>query len=388
MSQKVETGIDILEKEGFKPFNRGRIGLIVNPSSVNRNLERTIDILSNNRVKVTALFGPEHGIKGESQDQEKCEGFRDEKTGIPVYSIYGEQISPNEEMLKDVDTIVFDIQDVGARYYTFIWTMKLAMEKAAGHRKKFVVLDRPNPINGVDIEGPVLEENYESFVGLLPIPVRHGMTVGELALLFNEEFSIGVELEVVKMEGWGRSLWFDETGLFWVPPSPNMPTLDTAILYPGMCLLEGTNISEGRGTTKPFEFFGAPWIKTELVLKELKGIEGSRLRPICFKPLWSKYNGKICAGFQLHITDRKKFRSVKTALDIIYTVKKTHPQDFEWRKPPYEFEKDKLPFDILIGNSLVREMIEEGSFSENVEKTCSEGVEEFIRIREKYLLYE
>jgi uncharacterized protein YbbC (DUF1343 family) len=388
MSSIVKTGFDILERKGFSHFRKEKVGLIVNPSSVNRHLDGTHTVFLKNNINITVLFGPEHGIKGESQDQEKCEGFRDEKTGIPVYTLYGEQISPNEEMLKDVDTIVFDIQDVGARYYTFIWTMKLSMEKAARYRKKFIVLDRPNPINGVDIEGPMLEENYESFVGLLPIPVRHGMTVGELALLFNEEFNIGVELEVIKMEGWGRSLWFDETGVFWVPPSPNMPTLDTAILYPGMCLLEGTNISEGRGTTKPFEFFGAPWIKTERVLKELKGIKGCKLRAIYFKPLWSKYKGKICAGFQLHITDRKKFRPVRTALDIIYTVKKTHPQDFEWRKPPYEFEKDKLPFDILIGNSKVREMIEEGSFLENVEKTCSEGVEGFIRIREKYLLYE
>ena len=384
---KTKTGIDVLEEKGFNYFRNERVGVIINPSSVNRNLECASRIFLKNNIKVTSLFSPEHGVKGELQDQEKCLSFKDEKTSIPVYSLYGKHLAPDKGMLKDMDTIIFDIQDVGARFYTFIWTMELAMEKAGQYNKRFVVLDRPNPINGLDIEGPLLEEDYESFVGLFPIPVRHGMTVGELALMFKKELSIGVELEVIKMEGWERALWFDETGLNWVLPSPNMPTPDTATVYPGMCLLEGTNISEGRGTTKPFEFFGAPWLDSKLVLDEIKVLSGCKLRPLYFKPLWSKYKGETCEGFQLHITDRKKFKPVITALEIIHTVRKTHPQDFKWRKPPYEFEEKKFPFDILVGNPTTRKMIEENYSIEDIEEACNEGLEEFKKTREKYLLY-
>jgi len=308
MLPNVKTGIDVLEEEGFDRFKKQRVGLIINPSSVDRNLEPTLEVFLRNGVKVTAVFGPEHGIRGEFQDQEKCTGFEDEKKHIFIYNLYGKHLAPTEEMLKSVDTLVFDIQDIGARYYTFIWTMGLAMEKAAQYNKRFVVLDRPNPINGVDIEGPLLDKGYESFVGLHPIPIRHGMTTGELALLFKDEFGICVGLDIVKMRGWSRKLWFDETALPWVSPSPNMPTLDTAIVYPGMCLLEGANISEGRGTTKPFEYFGAPWLNQELVLKELGKLAGCKLRTLYFRPLFGKYTGETCKGFQLHITDRDKSR--------------------------------------------------------------------------------
>ena len=312
----------------------------------------------------------------------------DKKTDIQIFSLYGNRLSPDEEMLENVDSLVFDIQDVGARYYTFIWTMALAMERATEYNKRFVVLDRSNPINGTDIEGPLLDESFRSFVGLFPIPVRHGITAGELALMFNGKFAINVELDIIKMQGWERRLWFDETGLPWVPPSPNMPTLDTATVYPGMCLLEGTNISEGRGTTKPFEYFGAPWLKSEIVLDELSDLDGCRLRPLYFKPLWSKYKGKVCAGFQLHITDRTVFQPLRTALAIILAIRKTHPEDFEWRKPPYEFEEDKLPFDILIGNSKIRQMIENKDSIPNIGEFCNEGLGKFEETRKKYLLYD
>jgi len=388
MSVNVKTGIDVLEKEGFARFKNQRVGLIINPSSVNRNLENTLNIFQKNKINVTTLFSPEHGVKGELQDQEECKSFIDKKTRIPVYSLYGKQLAPDKKMLEDVDTLVFDIQDIGARYYTYIWTMALSMGKAEQYHKRFIVLDRPNPINGLNIEGPILGKDYESFVGLFPIPIRHGMTIGELACMFNEEFNIDVELEVIKMEGWKRILWFDETSLPWVPPSPNMPTLDAATLYPGMCLLEGTNLSEGRGTMKPFEFFGAPWLKSRLVLKKFKNLGDCRFRSLYFKPLWSKYKGETCAGFQLHITNRKRFKPVRTALEIIYAVRKTHPQDFEWRKPPYEFEEEKLPFDILIGNSIIRRMIEDECSIEEIETVCNEGIEEFKEIRKRYLLYE
>lgn len=388
MSTKVKTGIDVLQEEGFSRFAKKRLGLIINPSSVNRNLENILVVFLKNNVKVTTLFGPEHGILGELQDQEKYVVSKNNKIGLPIYSLYGNQLAPTQKMLKNVDILVFDIQDVGARYYTFIWTMVLAMKKIAQYEKKFVVLDRPNPINGFTIEGPILKKGYESFVGLYPIPVRHGMTAGELALMLNKEFNINAELEIVTMKGWKRKQWFDMTGLIWVPPSPNMPTLNTATVYPGMCLLEGTNISEGRGTTKPFEYFGAPWLEQELVLNELQQLPGCKLRPIYFKPLWNKYSGEICKGFQLHITDRDRFKPVITALEIILVIKKIHPDKFMWKKPPYEFEEKFLPFDILIGNPDIRKLIDDQASIKDIEKIYNSGLDIFKKTREKYLQYD
>ena len=388
MFANVKTGIDVLERKGFSLFNKQRVGLIINPSSVNRNLESTLEVFLRNGVNVTALFAPEHGLRGALQDQEKFMSFKDDKNGIPAYSLYGKHLAPTQDMLENVDVLVFDIQDIGARYYTFIWTMGLAMEKATQYDKRFVVLDRPNPINGIDIEGPLLCKGYESFVGLYPIPIRHGMTTGELALLFKDEFGICVGLDIVKMRGWSRKLWFDETGLRWVSPSPNMVTLDTATVYPGMCLLEGTNISEGRGTTKPFEYFGAPWLNQELVLKKLGKLAGCKLRTLYFRPLFGKYTGETCKGFQLHITDRDKFKPVITALQIILSIKKAHPDEFRWNKPPYEFEAEKSPFDILIGNSDIRKMIDDEASIKDIKKVCNREYAAFLKTREKYLQYD
>jgi uncharacterized protein YbbC (DUF1343 family) len=384
---KVETGIDVLEREGLDLSKYEKIGLVINPSSVNAKLENTLSVFLRKGMKIVALFGPEHGIRGEAQDQEECMGFMDEKCGAPIYSLYGKHLAPHRGMLKDVTALIFDIQCIGTRYYTFKWTLFLLMQKAAQHNKKLIVLDRPNPINGNDLEGPMLEQDYESFVGLFPIPVRHGMTIGELARLFAAEFGIGVDLRVVKMKGWKRRFWFDDTGLSWVAPSPNMPTLDTAMVYPGMCLLEGTNLSEGRGTTKPFEYFGAPWLNRDRILSEISELPGCKLRPLCFRPLWSKYKEESCMGFQLHVIDRTAFRAVKMALEIIRTIRKTHPDDFLWREPPYEFEEKKKPIDILIGNSRIREMIEKGDSMSAIGKACEKGMESFRGLREKYLLY-
>ena len=388
MSTKVKTGIDVLQEEGFSRFAKKKLGLIINPSSVNRNLQSTLEVFLKNDVKVTTLFGPEHGILGELQDQESYVVSKNNKIGLPIYSLYGNQLAPTQKMLKNVDILVFDIQDVGARYYTFIWTMVLAMKKAAQYEKRFVVFDRPNPINGIAVEGPILKKGYESFVGLYPIPVRHGLTAGELALMLNKEFNINAELEIVTMKGWKRKKWFDMTGLIWVSPSPNMPTLDTATVYPGMCLLEGTNISEGRGTTKPFEYFGAPWLEQELVLKELQLLVGCKLRPLYFKPLWNKYRGKICKGFQLHITYRNRFKPIITALEIILAIRKTHPDKFMWKKPPYEFEEKFLPFDILIGNPDIRKLIDNQASIKDIKKIYNSGLNAFMKIREKYLRYD
>lgn len=386
-TEKVQLGIDVLESEGFDRYKYEKFGLVINPSSVSRNIESTLSVFLRKGAKIVALFGPEHGIRGEAQDQEECMGFMDEKCGAPIYSLYGKHLAPHRGMLKDVTTLVYDIQCIGTRYYTFKWTLFLLMQKAAQHGKKVIVLDRPNPLNGIDMEGPVLEKEFESFVGLFPIPVRHGMTIGELAQLFVAEFGIGVELEVIKMKGWKRKQWFDETGLSWIAPSPNMPTLQTATVYPGMCLLEGTNLSEGRGTTKPFEYFGAPWLSQDRMLSELEELSGCTLRPLCFKPLWSKHAGTACMGFQLHVTDRSCFPAAKNALAIIRTVKRVHPDDFEWKAPPYEFEEKKQPFDILIGNSVIREMIDKGDSMVAIGKACESGMAPFRDLREKYLLY-
>jgi uncharacterized protein YbbC (DUF1343 family) len=383
----VQPGVDVLKQQGFDRFKYEKLGLVINPSSVTKDLEGTLSVFLRRRAKVVALFGPEHGIRGEAQDQEECMGFMDEKCGAPIYSLYGKHLAPHRGMLKDVTTLIYDIQCIGSRYYTFKWTLFLLLQKAAQFGKKVVVLDRPNPINGVDLEGPVLQKDFESFVGLFPIPVRHGMTIGELAQLFAAEFGIGVELEVVKMGGWKREYWFDETGLPWIAPSPNMPTLQTATVYPGMCLLEGTNLSEGRGTTRPFEYFGAPWMNRDLVLSELKELPGSKLRPLCFKPLWGKHGGSACMGFQLHVTDRSVFPPVKVALAIIRAILKTHPDDFRWKEPPYEFEEKKQPIDILIGNSTIRTMIEKGDSMSAIEKACESGMKSFLETREQYLLY-
>jgi uncharacterized protein YbbC (DUF1343 family) len=384
---RVQPGIDVLEDIGFDRFRYEKLGLIINPSSVTSDIRSTLSIFLGKGAKIVALFGPEHGIRGEAQDQEECAGFMDEKCGAPIYSLYGKHLAPHRGMLKDVTTLIYDIQCIGSRYYTFKWTLFLIMHKAAQFEKKLIVLDRPNPINGVDLEGPMLQREFESFVGLFPIPIRHGMTIGELAQLFAAEFRFGVDLEVIKMKGWKRQFWFDETGLAWIAPSPNMPTLQTATAYPGMCLLEGTNLSEGRGTTKPFEYFGAPWLHQERVLAELKELPGCRLRPICFKPLWSKYCNTACMGFQLHVTDRSSFPAVKVALAIIRAIRKTHPDDFKWREPPYEFEEKKQPFDILIGNSEVRAMIDRGDAMPAIEKMCESQMESFRELRNRYLLY-
>src|SRR5215831_16333086 len=258
----MKLGLDLILESRLNLISGCRVGLIVNPASVNSQLAHAADLFwEHPRIRMTAMFGPQHGIKAETQDNMiEWQSFRDKRTGLPAFSLYGETRKPSLDMLVDLDALVFDVQDVGTRVYTFVYTMALAMEAARDNGKRFIVLDRPNPINGVQIEGNILEPGFASFVGMFPIPMRHGMTVGELALLFNKEFGIGCDLEVVKMEGWKRAMWHDQTGLPWVIPSPNMPTLDTAIVYPGCVFLEGTNVSEGRGTTRPFEIVGAPFV--------------------------------------------------------------------------------------------------------------------------------
>lgn len=384
----VKTGLEVFLSRKSNLLEGERLGLLVHSASVNSNLEHTVDLFLKKRQKVVSLFAPQHGLYGETQaNMVEWKGFNDPRTGLPVYSLYGGNREPTEEMLKDLDTIVVDLQDVGSRYYTYLWTLYLVLKAASKFRKSVIVLDRPNPINGTMVEGPLLNPEFFSFVGLHPLPIRHGMTLGELAFLFNQE--IGAFLEIVKMDGWDREMWFDETGLPWVMPSPNMPILETAIVYPGMCLLEGTNLSEGRGTTRPFEVFGAPWIDPWVLTKELKksDLPGVTFRPLKFIPTFDKYKEELCGGAQLHVHDRNAFKPFLTAVAILQSVKFLYPNQFQWRKPPYEYEKKKLPFDILAGSEELRKGIEEEIPLRKIESSWMMELKTFQSLRNRVLLY-
>ncbi|MBI5847623.1 MAG: DUF1343 domain-containing protein [Nitrospirae bacterium] len=388
----VRTGIDLIEKRWPAKFRSANIGLLLHPASITSNFSHSADTcFSSKKFSVSALFGPQHGIRGETQDNMiEWDSFRDKKTGIPVYSLYGTTRKPSPEMLSSIDIMVIDLQDVGARYYTFIWTMALVMEACQELNKMVVILDRPNPINGKAIEGPVLKQKYTSFVGLQSLPIRHGMTIGEIGLYFREAFYNKLTFDIIPMLGWKRAMWFDETGLPWVLPSPNMPTLDTATVYPGMCLLEGTNISEGRGTTRPFEIFGAPFIDPEVLTTELRELRlpGLIFRPLHFIPTFQKHAGKLCGGAQIHLTDREKFKPFKTAVAILKTLHDLYPKKFRWNNPPYEYEKNLLPIDILAGTDRLRKDIEQSAPLESMEACWKSELRNFDRkIRQKYLLY-
>lgn len=389
---RIKTGLDLIEKKWPKALLNADIGLLVHPASVNSFFEHSSDIfLKSKKFRLKALFGPQHGVRGETQDNMiEWKGFRDLKTNIPVYSLYGKNRKPTGNMLKKFDVFVVDLQDVGARYYTFIWTLALVMEACEKSNKIVVVLDRPNPIGGDIIEGTVLQPEYASFVGLHTLPVRHGMSIGEIAGYLRESFYPSLDLHVIPMKGWERKMWFDETSLPWVLPSPNMPTLDTAIVYPGMCLLEGTNLSEGRGTTRPFEIFGAPFINPDILLKMLreKKLPGVVFRPIYFMPAFQKHAGRLCGGAQIHVTDRKKFKPFKTAVAILKSVYDLYPNHFFWKKPPYEYEEKILPIDILAGTDRLRKDIAKGADLEIMEEWWNEDLSGFDKtIRRKHLLY-
>lgn len=388
----MKPGLEVFIESRFVSLEGSRVGLIVNPASVNSRFEHAADLFQNHAsIELAALFGPQHGIRGETQDNMiEWSPFHDERKQVPVYSLYGETRKPLPEMLADLDALVFDLQDVGTRVYTFIYTMALALEAARECDRKFVVLDRPNPISGLQMEGNIHEPQFRSFVGMFPIPMRHAMTIGEMAAMFNREFSIGCDLEVVRMEGWRRAMWYEDTGLPWIMPSPNMPTLDTAMVYPGSVMLEGTNISEGRGTTRPFEIAGAPYIKPHELVDELNKdlLPGVVFRPIYFQPAFHKFAGQLCGGFQMHVTDRRAFKPVITGLAVIIAIRRLYPYDFEWKQPPYEYVYDKLPFDVIMGSSLARQQIEAGARAYEIEASWKNSLSEFAPLRESYLLYE
>lgn len=348
----VLTGIDRVEI--WEEMLKGkRVGLLTNPTGVDRNLRSSIDIL-NEKVNLVKLFSPEHGVRGNVQAGEKVEDYVDAVTGLPVCTLYGAKKIPSPEMLEDIDVMVFDIQDVGCRLYTYLYSMAYSMRACGQNGKQFVVLDRPNPVGGEKVEGGLIDEECRSFVGLYPIPYRYGLTIGEMAMLFKNEFGEECDLQVVPMSGWTREMYFDQTGLPWVLPSPNMPSLDTAFVYPTTCLYEGTNISEGRGTTKPFEFVGAPWLVAEDLANAMNAYElpGVKFRPACFTPTFSKHEGKLCQGVQVHVTDREAFLPVKTGLFLLKEVKKMSGEKFEYL-PPLS-EKIHPMIDLNTGSDYIR----------------------------------
>lgn len=334
-----------------------RVGALLHSASVTSSLEPTLAVLEklaagSGQFQLSALFGPQHGFDSTTQDNMiEWRGFTHSRLGIPVFSLYGDVREPTAEMLKSIDVLFVDLVDVGSRYYTFIWTLFLCLQACEKAGVPVIVADRPNPLGGLMEEGPRQREDYLSFVGLHPLPNRHGQTIGELARLFCDERFPACELEVLPMEGWQRGMWYDDTGLPWVMPSPNMPTLDTAIVYPGMCLLEGTNLSEARGTTRPFELFGAPWIDGDALAKELNqtGLPGVHFRVASFAPKFQKHAGTVCRGAQIHVTDRDAFLPWRTGIEVIRTAREMWPAEFDWKPLPYEYEEHHLPIEILLG---------------------------------------
>jgi uncharacterized protein YbbC (DUF1343 family) len=384
-------GVERLLSEHISMMGGARVGLICNQASVDHELRHVADLFHEHAgIDLRALFGPQHGIRGDVQDNMiETPHMIDKTTGLPVYSLYSETREPTEEMLKDVDILVFDLQDVGCRIYTFIYTMANSMLAAKRYGKRIIVCDRPNPINGHHVTGTVLKPDYVSFVGQYEIATRHGMTVCELAKLFNEHFGIGCDLQILPMTGWSRNQWFDETDAPWVMPSPNMPTLDTAIVFPGTVHFEGTQLSEGRGTTRPFELVGAPFIVAEDYKKRLDNLtlKGVVFRSCYFQPTFQKHAKVTCGGVQIHVTDREAFEPVITGMALIKVAYDLYTEDFKWKEPPYEYVYDKNPFDVISGTNSVRRLIEAKGSIEDLESSWKEDIEEFKKLRSNYLIY-
>lgn len=377
----VKLGIDNVD-DYLDLFNGKRVGLITNPTGINSKYESTIDIL-NAKVNLTALFAPEHGIRGDKQAGVYESSYTDERTGLTVYSLYGSTNKPTKAMMDKIDIMCIDLQDAGARFYTYIYTMAYAMEACAEYNKEFVVFDRPNPASGAKFEGNILDLKYKSFIGNYPIIQRHGMTIGELAKLFNTEYGIGCDLKVVEMTGWKREMYYDETNLPWVIPSPNFPSQNTALVYPGTCVFEGTNMSEGRGTTIPFEVVGAPWINAQVYADELNklGLKGVTFRPAYFTPTFSKNANTLCAGVQVHVTNRDEFEAVKTGWAMLEIVRNLYPNNFQILNK----NTDRNTLDLITGCRYITNHTYTLEQQFNILKADTNT---FAITRAKYLIYE
>ncbi len=387
----LKTGLDILLQDRSLHFGRKKFGLLSNQASVNQELiHGRIPLKKKFGDRFCALFSPQHGFFSEKQDNMiESDHLVDATTGLPVYSLYGEHRRPTPEMFANLDILLIDLLDVGTRVYTFVYTMAYCLEQAAESGKKIVVLDRPNPIGGQKIEGNILRPDCQSFVGLYALPMRHGLTIGELALWMNAEYKIGADLEVIPMQGWKRSMLFRDTFYPWVAPSPNMPTPETAVVYPGQVLWEGTDISEGRGTTLPFEFVGAPYWCHEDILALLQSVElpGCFLRPIVFEPTSGKYEGESCSGFQIHVTDVETYLPYRTSLALLQAVMKLYPGDFSYKQPPYEYEYKRLPMDLILGDKELRLQLESYIPITEIEAAWQGELRAFDKTRAKYFLY-
>lgn len=387
----MQLGIERLLEDELKLLKNARVGLLCNQASVNHHFRHAADILFQHpEINLTTLFGPQHGIRGDVQDNMIETGHSaDPATNLPVYSLYSETREPTVEMLENLDVLVCDLQDVGCRIYTFVYTMANCMKIAGQLGKKVVVCDRPNPINGISIEGNVLEPDWASFVGMYPIPVRHGLTIGELALFFKKYFNVECELEVVPMRGWERHLWLDQTDAPWVLPSPNMPTVDTAAVFPGTVFFEGTQVSEGRGTTRPFELVGAPYINSQQFAAELNSLDlpGVYFRSAEFQPTFQKHAGRTCGGVQIHVLDREAFEPVRTGLEMVKVIVELYGDEFKWKNPPYEYVYDKNPFDVISGTDKIRRAIEDKVSIEELTASWQGELQVYVEKRGSILLY-
>jgi uncharacterized protein YbbC (DUF1343 family) len=389
--KRIKLGLEKLLEAESHPIRGAKVGLICNQASVDHNYRHAADLLHEHpEVDLRALFGPQHGIRGDVQDNmiETAHAI-DSQTGLPIHSLYSETREPTEQMLQDLDVLVFDMQDVGCRIYTFAYTMANSMIAARRFGKKVIVCDRPNPISGEHVAGNVLEPEQASFVGQYGIPTRHAMTLGELANLFNQHFGIGCDLEIVKMDGWERGDWQDQTDAPWVMPSPNIPTIDSATVFPGTVHFEGTQLSEGRGTTRPFELVGAPYIDPADYAKRLneRELPGVYFRSCIFRPTFQKHAGISCGGVQIHVLDREKFEPVVTGLIMVQIAHDMYPDEFHWKEPPYEYVYDRNPFDVIAGTSSIRQAIEAGGSTDELEASWGDGLAEFMRVRQRHLLY-
>lgn len=390
---RVRTGLDVLVSQSFAPLHGLRIGLVTHPAAVDAQLRHAISLLTQAPgIHLAALFGPEHGLLGEAQDLIGVKHGNDPASGLKVHSLYGdrfESLKPSDEQLQGLDALVIDLQDIGSRYYTFQATMLYCLEAAARRKMKTILLDRPNPLGGIAVEGPLLQPGFDSFVGPHPIATRHGLTMGELARFYQAKRGIDGELLVIPCEGWRREMDFDQTGLPWVLPSPNMPTVETAFVYPGQCLLEGTNLSEGRGTTRPFELCGAPGIHPHRLVERLRDEElpGVALRPAWYQPTFHKFAGQTCGGVQLHVTNREAFQPVRSSLSLLAAVRDQLGTTFDWRREPYEFVSDRLAIDLLFGSDRERLALEAGLSPREIARAWEAEEAAFRQRRQEFLIY-
>jgi uncharacterized protein YbbC (DUF1343 family) len=387
----VQSGLDVLVGTRGSPLRGRRIALVAHQASVDAKLRHAAPLLVDMRgVTLAALWAPEHGLWGAPQDHAHITSTHDSVTGLAVTSLYGARREPTPAMFRGLDAVVVDLQDVGSRYYTFIWTMALVMRAAAAAGVEVIVLDRPNPLGGARVEGNVADPSYASFVGLYPLAIRHGMTIGEVAAYLNATHDFGCHLTVVRMRNWRRKMLWEDTGLPWVAPSPNMPTPDTARVYPGGCLYEGTNLSEGRGTTRPFEWVGAPYLDAEAYAGALAALRlpGVTFRPARFTPMFHKWAGRLCGGVQIHVTDVERFKPYLTGIGIVAAARRVAPRGFAWKKPPYEFERRKLPIDIICGTDTIRKGIERGRPLTEIERAWAPDLAAWMRRRARFLLYQ